>query len=78
MTDSLRIPSGASFNGCLSFECKECGSVIQVPLEKIDADELQGILDDDIQGRCDECRPDYLRRMAAADAADADQEGGAW
>ena len=72
MTDKLRVPEGATFHGHLKFTCKEphCEAEVEVNFEDMSADEIQIKLDEDIEDRCDECRPGYHHRMHMAQRAD--------
>ena len=71
MSDSLRVPNGATFSGTIRFTCRECEAEVEVNVDREGFDEIQCRLDEDIEDRCDECRPDYRRRLHEADAADA-------
>ena len=63
MTDTIRLPGGATMTGVITFQCADCGTDVHVQID-----------DEEICDRCDECRPDYFKRMAEAVAADDYQE----
>ena len=74
MTDTIRLPGGATMTGVITFQCADCGTDVHVQIDDLAWDEIQNLFDEEICDRCDECRPDYFKRMAEADAADDYQE----
>ena len=70
MSDPVRLPDGSRLTGVLAFHCCDCDALVEINLSCADWIEMQSIVDEEICGRCDSCRPDYLERMNGYRQAD--------